>query len=114
MKFNPKNKKTLTYGECLGPAMEITDPAEAQEYFMDYVAYTEARLKEEENKEGLTAEQIVKANLGYYAGYYGNDVRERVEKLFSCSHPIFGAIKYGVPTAKEAFELGKKIANENL
>ena len=32
------------------------------------------------------------------------------EDLFKCSHPYFGSIKEnGVPTAKEAFEMGMKI-----
>ena len=41
----------------------------------------------------LTAEEIVKINLGYESGYCGMGVQERVEKLFHTQHPIFGKIK---------------------
>lgn len=33
------------------------------------------------------AETIVRDYLGYIAGYYCNDTRERVERLFKCEHP---------------------------
>jgi hypothetical protein len=106
-KFNPENKKTLTYGDCLHPAMKITDEADAQQYLADYVAY----IGDKPRKEGLPAEQIALNNLGYFAGYYDNETRERVERLFKCSHPIFGSIaKRGAPTAEEAFEAGKRMA----
>lgn len=106
-KFNPENKETLTYQECLGPAMKITNKEDAKQYKSAYIQFTEKFLKNGLSESGMTAEQIVNNNLGYYAGYYSNETRERVEKLFLCSHPIFGAIKEnGAPTAKEAFEYG--------
>jgi hypothetical protein len=53
------------------------------------------------------AERIERANLGYYAGYYSTATRERVERLFSCAHPIFGAIaSAGAPTPAEALLSG--------
>lgn len=106
-KFNPDNKDTLTFGECLGPAMEITDPQDAQQYLTEYVKYTQKFLDKEPRDDNMTAEDICKVNLGYYGGYYSNETRERVEKLFLCEHPVFGSIKNnGVPTSEEAFNLG--------
>lgn len=105
--FNPENKSFLTYGECLSPAMNITDPDDAKQYKMAYIKYTEQFLSNGRGESGLTAEQIVNQNLGYFAGYYSDEVRQRVEKLFNCSHPIFGAFEHvGTPTAKEALECG--------
>ncbi len=47
------------------------------------------------------------ANLGYFAGYYDSETRERVERLFKCSHPVFGAIAAcGQPSVKEAWAAG--------
>lgn len=92
-KFNPEKKDILTFGECLKPAMEITDPTDAKQYKDDYIKYTQHHLNKEPHKNDMTAEQIVNANLGYYAGYYDNETRLRVEKLFSCSHPVFGALE---------------------
>lgn len=108
-KFNPENKETMTRGEVLGPAMKITDQADADQYLNDYVAFTQNALDIKPRTDGMTAIQIAKINLGYFAGYYGNKTRERVERLFKCQHPIFGSItKNGPPTAREAFEAGKR------
>ncbi len=107
--FNPTNKNSLTYRECLEPAMEITDQDDANQYKKSYIKFTEQFLNDGVSDTGHTAEQIVNINLGYYAGYYSDETRQRVEKLFKCSHPIFGSIKEnGVPSAKEAFECGKE------
>lgn len=105
-KFNPENKDRLTYGECLKPAMEITDQADADQYLKAYIAFTQKFIDSGEVKEGKTAEQIVKSNLGYFAGYYSDETRVRVEKLFNCSHPVFGAIAQGKPTPEQAFNKG--------
>lgn len=51
--------------------------------------------------------EIQRSNLGYFAGYYSAGTRARVEELFSCAHPFFGAIaEKGQPTAEEAFKMG--------
>lgn len=104
-KFNP-NKN------CLAAAMDITDEADAEQYLKDYVAHIQSVLdKEPPRKDGMSAAAIASANLGYYAGYYDNETRERVERLFKCSHPIFGSIaKVGAPTPDQAFEAGNRMA----
>ena len=113
-KFNPENKETLTYGECLGPAMEITDPQDAQQYLAKYLKWIQKALDKEPRDDNMTAEDIAKVNLGYFAGYYDDETRVRVEKLFTCSHPIFGTIKdNGTPTADQAFQMGKDLAKNN-
>lgn len=106
-KFNPENKSILTYGEALTPAMRITDQADADQYKSDYIAYQERHITNGRSESGMTAEQMVNANLGYYAGYCTDEVRERVERLFKCSHPIFGSIKEnGIPSNQEALKCG--------
>ena len=100
-KLLPEN---MTIGEKYSPAMEITNAEVAKEYFESLVEHT-MRLS------GLTrleAEQIERTNLGYFAGYYGHEVRLRVERLFSCTHPIFGSVANGAPTLEEAIEAGKR------
>lgn len=93
-KFNPENRDNLTIGETLAPAMEITDQDDAAQYLKDLTAYTQKKIDEGKMKEdGKTAEEIAKSNLAYYAGYYSNETRERVERLFKCEHPIFGSFK---------------------
>lgn len=111
--FNPENKEILTFGECLQPAMQITEQEDATQYLEKYVAYIQKKLDEEPRDDDMTAEAIAKANLGYFAGYYDNEVRARVEKLFLCSHPIFGKIEETGPiTPEAAFTAGMNYAKK--
>src|SRR5438270_427355 len=53
------------------------------------------------------AERIERDNLAYFAGYYDDQTRQRVETLFKCAHPVFGSIaENGPPTTKQAFQMG--------
>jgi len=95
-----------TIGEKYDPAMEITDPEEAKRYFEACVLHN--MLTSKHSREH--AIEIEKENLAYYAGYYDDETRTRVEKLFVCEHPIFGPISKSKPTTQEAFDMGKKLA----
>lgn len=109
--FNPDKKEILTIRECLAPAMAITEQADADQYLADYVAYIKNGLEEEREDDGLTAEEIANINIGYYTGYYDNETRARVERLFRCAHPIFGSVaKNGSPTAEQALAAGAQAA----
>ena len=98
--FNPEKKETLTYGEALDPAMGITDQDDAQQYFKEYVSYLEGHLERDPRDDDMTAEEIARINLGYYAGYYDRETRKRVEELFSCVHPVFGKVQTSTGKAK--------------
>lgn len=95
-------RHNITMGEKYGPAMEITDASDARAYFEKCVRHCMAygRTREE-------AEDIERQSLGYYAGYYSNETRCRVEKLFGCEHPVFGKIaEQGPPSPTVAFAKG--------
>lgn len=109
-KFNIDGKETLTYGDCLHPAMKITEQEDANQYLGEYVSYIQKSLDKEPRTDNMTAEQIAKTILGYFAGYYDNETRERVEELFKCSHPVFGNASEGTPTADEAFNMSKSLS----
>jgi len=103
-KFNPHGKTTLTYGETLDPAMKIIEQADADQYLKEYADFIEKQPDFKGNETGIS---IAKANLGYWAGYWNDETRKRVEKLFKCAHPVFGSIEEnGVPTNEQAFEMG--------
>lgn len=96
----------ITIGDKYGPAMKITDQVEADDYFEKCVEHCMryGRTREE-------AIDIEKSNLGYFAGYCSSETRERVERLFRCSHPVFGSIATnGEPTVEEAFRAGSSMA----
>lgn len=97
--------RDITMGEKYDPAMEITTQEEADKYFEECVKHTMSWGKTREE-----AENTERSNLGYFAGYYNDETRERVERLFKCSHPFFGSIaKNGPPTPEEAFEIGRNL-----
>lgn len=97
--------RSITIGDKYDPAMKVTTPAEAAECF--------ARLVEHSMLLGLTKEKAValeKLNLGYFAGYYDQETRLRVERLFECEHPVFGKAIDGRPTMQQAFNAGLRMA----
>lgn len=95
-------KSRITIGDKYKPAMEITDQAEADAYFEQCVAHAMSFGKTREE-----AEKTERANLGYFAGYYSHETRERVERLYRCAHPIFGSIQAsGPPTSEQALQTG--------
>jgi hypothetical protein len=98
----------ITFGEKYDPAMKITDQSEADRYFNECVEHT-MRMWPTDRSD---AERIERSNLGYWAGYYDNPTRRRVERLFRCAHPVFGAIEEkGPPTPEQAFEAGRAMGS---
>lgn len=111
-KFDPK-------GKILEVAIAITDPKDAKQYLKAYIDFIQADIDRNPTRKGDNAENIAKGNIGYYAGYYDNEVRARIEQLYSCAHPVFGSIaEKGPPGPKKAFAigvaLGKKMKKETL
>lgn len=79
-------RDTLTYGERYRPAMDITDPEEARQWFEANVAWN-MRVSGRSREEAVLIE---KGNLGYFAGYFDQETMARVHRVFGCCHPIFG------------------------
>lgn len=98
--------RDYTIGEHYEPAMEITDPQEASDYLEALIQH--AMVRHDQTREEATS--IQKQNLGYFAGYYDHETRERVEALFCCKHPILGSASSGAPSPEEAFEMGQRFA----
>ena len=121
----PKLSKNPTNSETLGFAMKITNQEQADAWFEVLVQDGIKRrgdLLEKFKDSGnpascvrLEIERIIRNNLGYYAGYYNDETRARVERLFKCSHPIFGSIEEnGPPSAEEAFKKGLEFGSKHL
>lgn len=100
MKKLPLN---ITIGEKYDFAMSILDQPTADAYFELCVQH----CMRADGLDRTRAEILERKNLGYFAGYYDNETRARVERLFRCAHPIFGPIALvGAPTSEEAFIAG--------
>ncbi len=99
-----------TWGELYGPAMEMTDPEKAVEYLNALIQRNVTYFGDTAEN----AEEVVKQNLGYYAGYYDAETMIRVQKLFDCVHPVFGKIESesDIPTPEEAFQSGKDLVSK--
>lgn len=93
----------LTFGESLGPAMQITEQADADAYLAAYVDW----IARNQNTSTEAASALALNNLGYYAGYYSEETRRRTERLFGSAHPVFGPIaRNGPPSVVDAVEAG--------
>ena len=98
---------TISWQEKYDPAMVLTDQTQADAYFEACVEHHLRLLPERSREE---AERIERQNLGYWAAYYGDETRYRVERLYACAHPYFGAIaQKGAPTMEEAFAAGVRL-----
>ncbi len=103
-------KDKCTFREKYQLAMEMTSQAQATEYFEELVKHNMANS----NHTREEAINIEKNNIGYFAGYYSNEVRARVEELISCYHPIFGAIAHRKPpTPDEALKMGMAMGEKS-
>lgn len=86
-------------GEAYNPAMKMTDEADALEY-LEALIERSIRIWKQTPEE---ARKTQLSNIGYFAGYYGHETRQRVQALFGAVHPIFGETQ---PTPEEAFKAG--------
>lgn len=99
-----------TYRETLGPAIHLAlqgKKEEAQEWFNLLVQDLINRGDKEYTVEEAT--RIVRSNIGYFAGYYGESERRAVAEVYGAMHPIFG--NDFSPTDSKALEAGKRAAH---
>lgn len=88
-------------------AMTIQTQERADQYFDELVKLC---LSEKPDMSRTEAERIQRHNLGYFAGYYDHETRERVERVFHCAHPIFGAIaSVGAPSIEDVLRMGMEM-----
>jgi len=76
-KFNPENKKVLSYGESIGTLLEINDKEDAQQYFKQYIEYLRREMKDV----SYPPEDVAKKNVQYYMGYYSDDVQNKIKSF---------------------------------
>ena len=102
--MNYKGKELDTMGELFDFALKLAkeeDKTESQEFFREYVK--QISIKNNYSLEKST--EIAKLNLGYFAGYYNQDVCDLIYKTYNCSHPIFGNKPFEV-SPEEAYKKG--------
>lgn len=106
---NCEPAKPETIGDVYGPAMAVQTQEEADAMLEKIVA----RLIGSIGMSRDAAFAGVRRSLGYYAGYYDDETRARVEKLFKCEHPYFGPIVAGKPTPAEALAIGLELGKQH-
>lgn len=107
--MNYRGKTYETMGEVFNEALHLakTDSYEAKEFFREYINWisTNNHCSEDE------ATEIAKSNLGYFAGYYDEEVCDIIYKTYQCSHPIFGDKPFSI-SAEEAYQKGLEIGKK--
>lgn len=73
-----KLPQNMTIGEAYGPAVEVQTEEEARIYFEKLVE-RQIRFFDKSREEAQEQERM---NIGYYAGYYDAETRNRVERLY--------------------------------
>lgn len=107
-----KGKKLSTMGEVFNKALQLAkeDKEEALDFFKEYIRYI---LEDNDEVNSLNeAEEIAKANFGYFAGYYSQEVCDIIYETYQCSHPIFGDKPFEVnpeDAYKKGLEAGSKL-----
>ena len=87
-----------------------TDKEEAQNFFTLYTEYIFENNNEVSSLD--EAERIAKANFGYFAGYYNQEVCDIIYETYQCSHPIFGNKPFEInpeDAYKKGLEIGSKL-----
>lgn len=101
--------KCQTYGQQFEGALACQSPEQAESWMEKEVIH----LVEMHGKSPIEAVKIIKANIGYMAGYYDHETAQKIHRLFGAVHPIFGASTYFKDLSPEqAFNMGQKLANE--
>lgn len=99
-----------TFDTLLQAAIRATNAYEAEKCFNALVAHLL-------NKNKFTPidqiENIIRDNISYLTAG-DNDLRIKVESLYSCEHPWFGKAKDNPITASEAYKLGLEKGAEFL
>lgn len=86
-----KGEELVNYGKLGAALAALQTPAEAREFWDEYIAWLgrpEAELEAHHTPEG-----VARANIGYLMGYYDGETQQRVYDLFGdldIAHPIFG------------------------
>lgn len=106
---NCEPAKPETIGDVYGPAMAAQTQEEADAMLERIVARLTGPGGVVSRDEALAG---ARRSLGYYAGYYDDETRARVEMLFKCEHPYFGPIAAGKPTPAEALAIGMEIGKQ--
>lgn len=110
MEYN--DKKLNTMGQVFEVAIKLakTDKEEAKNFFKEYIEHI---YKDNDEVNSLNeAEKIAKANFGYFAGYFSQEVCNIIYETYQCSHPIFGDKPFEVDPEdayKKGLEVGSKL-----
>ena len=103
--------KEYTIAELYSRSTKIETEQEAKTYLNNLVQYFVQRFNMPLDEAYLKVRQ----NIGYFSGYYSDEIRRRIEKLFNCVHPILGSVDNDLSPEeifKIGFEMGEKYKNE--
>jgi hypothetical protein len=97
-----------SFPQLFEPAMKVTDQAEADAMLERFVqSLIDGDCPGSHDREHLRS--IARDWIGHYAGYCSDETRTRVERLYQCEHPFFGAIaKTGPIDGLDAYRMAQE------
>ncbi len=98
--------EAITLGDAYGSAMDIDNAVDAGIYLRALVRYIERVGPATQT----SAEIQARGSLGYWAGYYDHETRQRVEELFNCEHPVLGKARDEPVSANAAFAAAQPVS----
>jgi hypothetical protein len=90
------------YRDEFEQAIRCNTPEEAQAWMEANINYREEHFAQPRE----LARTIIKANLGYMAGYYDTAASKKIHDLFGADHPILGDISTGPVSPEAALKAG--------
>lgn len=101
-----ENKKYETMGEIFDLANSLAKECIKSKCEQFLIAYATSILDANESVTNYEdALNIVKSNLGYFAGYYDRTTYERVNKTYGAIHPVFKTNPFDI-ASEEAYRMG--------
>jgi hypothetical protein len=91
----------------LDSLVKATDKATAQTLLDEYIEDIQRYYRAASDLKNYTeAKRLALNNIGYYAGYYDQETRERVELLYGARHPVLGSALGNQLTSEQIYKIG--------
>lgn len=99
----------MTYGQMFNDLLPTIQEEDVAEYLEACIQYT----MDAGNMDRVEAENAVRINIGYIAGYFDTTEAARIHKLFSVVHPYLGSAEnWDTMSAESIVEKGMEVGKQ--
>ena len=90
-----EDTQLITFGDIFNKALEIAKTGDKDRCQLFLKSYSEY-ISSENNINIDKAVDIVKSNLGYFAGYYDRETYDIINNMYNAVHPVFKSNPFNV------------------